>query len=97
MASSANFAATGNSNWFTVTGPFLIATAGTWTGTAVLQVKDPDNNAVDIADASFTENTGAKLVDAPPGTYRWSFTRSSGTATLRAWSTRDIISVAVAA
>lgn len=97
MANSVDLSATGNTNWFNVTGPFLVATANTWVGTLLLQVKDPDGNAVDVADASFTANTGAKIVDVPPGTYRWSFTRSSGTATVRAWSNKDNLALSVAA
>lgn len=98
MAASVDLSANGATNWFQVTGPFFIATSGTWTGSAVLQMKDPDGDAVDVADGTFTTNAGAKTVGVEGnGSFRWVFNRTTGSIKVRAWSNHDTINLVAAA
>lgn len=66
---------------------FSISVGGTWTGTVKLIQKTPSGQVVDVADGSFSSPTGEKQVSTLAGAaYAFEFTRTSGTADVRAWS-----------
>ena len=69
MANSGNrqtLAADGQTNYVRVVGPIRVSiTGGFGSGTAKLQAKDPGDNAVDVAGASYTAVADA-LLEFPP-------------------------------
>lgn len=87
-----SLAATGNGDWFKPfpNKPFNTYVTGTWVGTVTLQRTYDEGATVvtvpkpDLADAAFTANINFEVEEARAGVlYRWSFTRTSGTAAYR--------------
>jgi hypothetical protein len=84
--------ATERGPWFSVhAGPhtefFSISTSGTWEGTLKLVTKSPTGTVVDVADASYTANTGEQQIRTQGGReFAFDFTRTSGTVSALAFS-----------
>jgi hypothetical protein len=78
--------------WFSVhAGPhtefFSISTSGTWEGTLKLVTRSPTGTIVDVADASYTANTGEQQILTQGGReFAFDFDRTSGTVSALAFS-----------